>query len=84
MPTISNFYGIIILMHFLDNEHNPPHIHAVMAEMEASFVIADGRILNGMFPKRAQKLVREFINQYKIELMEMWETGKYYKLPPLE
>lgn len=84
MPTISNFYGIIILMHFLDREHNPPHIHAVMAEMEASFKLSDGRIMYGEFPKRAQRLVKEFIKKYKRELMEMWEKGNYAKLPPLE
>ena len=84
MPTISNFYGIIILMHFLDREHNPPHIHAVMAEREASFKISNGEIVNGVFPKRAHRLVKEFIKQNKNELMEMWETGNYHKLPPLE
>lgn len=26
MPTISKFYGIVILMYF-KNEHNPPHFH---------------------------------------------------------
>lgn len=84
MPTISNFYGIIILMHFLDKEHNPPHIHAVMAEREASFMIANGELLYGVFPRRAQKLVKEFIKNNRKELMEMWETGRYTKLPPLE
>ena len=29
MPEISRFYGIIIKMYFIDNEHNPPHIHAI-------------------------------------------------------
>jgi hypothetical protein len=29
MPTISYFYGIIIVMYLRNKEHNPPHIHAI-------------------------------------------------------
>ena len=29
MPVLSQFYGIIIRMYFLQSEHNPPHIHAI-------------------------------------------------------
>ena len=32
MPVLSRFYGIIIRMYFLQNEHNPPHIHAIYNE----------------------------------------------------
>ena len=32
MPTISRFYGILILMHLTQKEHNPPHIHAYYGE----------------------------------------------------
>ena len=28
MPTISSFYGIIIVMYLRNKEHNPPHNHA--------------------------------------------------------
>ena len=34
MPTISSFYGIIILMHLTSKEHNPPHIHANTENMK--------------------------------------------------
>ena len=84
MPTISYFYGIIILMHFWEKEHNPPHIHAVTPESEATFAISTGKMMRGELPTKAQKLVKEFIKKYQKELMEMWETGKYTKLPPLE
>jgi hypothetical protein len=44
MPIISMFYGIIIRMYLIDNQHhNLPHIHAKYAEFEASIGIADGR-----------------------------------------
>lgn len=29
MLEISRFYGIVIKMYYLSNEHNPPHIHAI-------------------------------------------------------
>jgi hypothetical protein len=83
MPTIASFYGIVIMMFLLDKEHNPPHIHAFYGEFEASFTINDGLILNGNFPKNGRKLVKQFVNRYKTELLEMWNTGNYKKLPPL-
>ena len=34
MPTISMFYGILILMYFYDNKkHNCPHIHAEIGQL---------------------------------------------------
>ena len=34
-------------------------------------------ILNGDFPNRAAKLVKEFIKIHQDELLDMWETGVY-------
>ena len=84
MPTISSFYGIIIVMYLRDKEHNPPHIHAITQDFDAPFSISTGEILDGFFPPKAKKLVKEFIFKYKKELEEMWETEQYVKLPPLE
>ena len=70
MPTIASFYGIIIMMFWLDKEHNPPHIHAFYGEFEASFTINDGLILNGVFPKNEKRLVKQFVNRYKSELLK--------------
>ena len=30
-----------------------------------------------------QALVKEFVMKYQKELLKMWETEKYFKLPPL-
>ena len=38
MPTIAEFYGIIIMM-FYRGEHNPPHFHAYYAEEEVAVEI---------------------------------------------
>ncbi len=83
MPTISSFYGIIIMMYLFDKEHNPPHIHAFYGEFDASFRIDNGEILEGIFPKNGVKLVKEFIHIYQNELQRMWDSGIYKKLPPL-
>lgn len=83
MPTISYFYGIVIVMYLRDKEHNPPHIHAITQDFDASFYIENGEIMEGVFPPKARALVKEFVQQYRNELEEMWETGRYKKLPPL-
>lgn len=84
MPTISSFYGIIIVMYLRNKEHNPPHIHAITADYDAPFLISTGELMEGEFPAKARAMVKEFIFKYKKELELMWETEKYVKLPPLE
>ena len=83
MPTISTFYGILILMNLTRKEHTPPHIHAIYGEYEALFAIEDGKILHGHFPNKGRALVQEFISLHKDELQKMWDTETYQKLPPL-
>ena len=84
MPTVSYFYGIIIVMYLRDKEHNPPHIHAITQDFDAPFSIETGEIMSGVFPRKARALVKEFIYKYQTELKEMWETGEYTKLPPIQ
>lgn len=84
MPTISNFYGIIIIMYLRNKEHNPPHINAITQDYAAPFLIETGDIMEGEFPRKAKMLVKEFVLKYKNELKEMWETENYRKLPPLD
>ena len=83
MPTISYFYGIIIVMYLRNKEHNPPHVHAITQDFDAPFLIESGEIMEGEFKKKEKSLVKEFILKYQNELLEMWETEKYKKLPPL-
>ena len=84
MPTISTFYGIVIMMYLRDKEHNPPHIHAFYGEKAASFYIANGEMIEGDLPARARKMVKEFVLKYQSELLTMWTTEKYKKLKGLE
>ena len=55
MPTISSFYGIIIMMFFAKREHNPPHIHAIYGECIGMFSLADGEMFEGDIPTKEQK-----------------------------
>ena len=39
MPVIARFYNIIVKMYYLEDEHNPPHIHARYNDREGIFNI---------------------------------------------
>lgn len=84
MPLISNFYGIMIKMYFQQNEHNPPHIHAIYGEYIGIIDIKSGKILEGNLPNKAVEMVKEWINQNKEDLLNMWYTQEFKKLPPLK
>ena len=88
MPIISMFYGIIIRMYLIDNQHhNLPPIHAKYAEFEASIGIEDGEILAGELPCKPLRLVQAWIELHRDELMADWEIAvsgeSPYKIAPL-
>ena len=82
MPEITRFYGIIIKLFFGD--HPPPHFHAVYGEYNALFSIEPLEMIEGDLPGRAEKMVLEWGEFYKSELMEMWKSQKFRKLSPLK
>lgn len=84
MPVLSRFYGIIIRMYFLQSEHDPPHIHAIYGEDVAAIDIQTCKVIEGALPKKAMELVVEWIMIHQKDLMEIWETQNFKKLPPLE
>ena len=83
MPEITRFYGIVIKMFFKPKEHEPSHIHALYGEYIGVFDIKTKEMTDGDLPKRAQELVREWLEQYADELQQMWESQQITKLPPL-
>ena len=83
MPEISRFYGIIIKMFFMQHEHNPPHIHALYGEYVSVINIATGEVIEGDLPGKALALVLEWLNLHRDELMAIWQTQNFKKLPPL-
>ena len=84
MPEISRFYGILIKMYF--NEHNPPHFHAEYQGYKVTITIKKG-IVEGKMPKRALKLIFEWLEIHQKELFENWNsieaTGDFNKIEPL-
>ena len=80
MPIIARFYSIIIKMYYIEDEHNPPHIHAKYNEYEGIFDIATGLMTHGYLPNNARRLVEEFINQYRERLLSMWENQDFEEL----
>ena len=88
MPIISMFYGIIIRMYLLDNQHhNLPHLHAKYAEFEASISLDEGVILAGDLPRKQLRLVQAWIELRRDELLADWELAvngeNPYKITPL-
>ncbi len=88
MPTISMFYGILILMYFYDNKkNNRPHIHAEYAECEASIAIEDGTVLSGSLPNAKLKLVQAWIEIHREDLLANWKLAvkgeSVFKIDPL-
>lgn len=79
MPEISRFFGIIYF-----NEHEPSHIHCVYGGKESVYNLRDMKFDDNNFSSRAQRLVIEWAEQYRYQLLEMWFTKEIKKLPPLE
>jgi len=85
MPEVSSFYGIVIYMYM--SEHNPPHFHVKYQGYEAIITIKDG-VITGSLPRRALRLVYEWLDQHQDELMENWErlgrSDAPLKIEPLQ
>lgn len=85
MPEISRFLGIVIAMFYRD--HAPPHFHAIYGEYEMTVDIETG-VIHGDFPKRAVRLVFEWLDLHKEELHKDWHLAEanrpLKKIAPLE
>ena len=68
-------------------DHVPAHFHAVYGEYEITVEIESG-VVHGDFPKRALRLVLEWLDLHKEELLEDWrlaaERRPLHRVPPLE
>jgi len=76
MPVVSRFYGLVIFMNY--REHNPPHFHAKYQGYEVSVEIESG-IVKGQMPTRALKLLFEWAELHKSELLENWKLAEEMK-----
>ncbi len=82
MPVIARFYGIVIKMYF--REHGAPHFHAIYGEYNGVFDMQSLEMIEGDLPPRAERMVREWAEKYRTELLAMWNTQGMKKLPGLE
>ena len=69
------------------SEHGVPHFHAVYGEYEISVEVESGKI-HGQFPPRALRLVLEWANLHREELIENWQLARQgqplRRIAPLE
>lgn len=84
MPIISTFYGLIIKMFFMQSEHNPPHIHVIYGEYVGIINIKTLEMIEGDLPNRALSMVKEWVKEHQYELLNIWNTQEFKKLPPLK
>jgi len=76
MPVISIFYGIAILMYYVDDKrHKRPHIHVRYQGQEAVVAIPDGKVLEGSIKGSKMKLVQAWIEIHKEDLMTDWDLA---------
>ncbi len=73
MPIVSIFFGIVIRMYH--REHGPPHFHAMYQGFEALILIADGTVLAGSLPRKALRIVQDWAEAHRAELMANWQKG---------
>jgi hypothetical protein len=74
MPTISIFFGFVVQMYWRD--HPPPHVHVFYQGYEALFAIETGDVIVGEMPTAARRIVRQWIDRRRPELLENWERGR--------
>lgn len=73
MPELSRFLGIVINMYY--REDAPAHFHAEYGEYEITGEIESG-VVTGRFPRRALRLVLEWLALYKEEWVENWRFAQ--------
>jgi hypothetical protein len=82
VPRISSFYGIVIKMYFSEVRHEGrPHFHAAYGGDEAVFDIERLELITGKLPRRAKKLVLEWVRAHQEELRENWALAREHGLP---
>jgi hypothetical protein len=86
VPTISQFFGIVIRMYF--DDHAPPHFHAIYAGKEAALSVDTLAVLEGHLPRRALSLVLEWASLHRAELSDNWGRVERHEplkpVPPLD
>lgn len=72
MPRLSEFFGIIIYIRFLD--HNPPHFHAEYQNDKVTIEIENGKV-KGEMSERALRLILEWLSIHRDEIKQAWNKA---------
>lgn len=73
MPRISEFYGISVYVYYKD--HAPPHVHVYYQDDEAIVQISDGQVLEGRIPRRARRLIEDWIDLHREAIHRCWDDA---------
>ena len=73
MPELCRFHGITIFMNYRD--HEPPHFHARYGDQEVLVEVETG-IVEGRMSKRALRLLFEWSELHRDELLENWARAR--------
>ena len=89
MPTISMFYGILVLMFYRDNrQHHLPHIHVRYQGNEAVIAIEDASVLGGTLAPKQLRMVQAWVEIHREELVVDWELAvngdEPFRIAPLQ
>jgi hypothetical protein len=86
MPSVCQFFGIMIYMYY--NDHSPPHFHAEYAGSEVLIDIQTLRAISGNILRRAHAMAIEWADRNRTELMANWERvrngDRLMQIEPLE
>jgi hypothetical protein len=58
------------------NDHQPPHFHATYGEQEALILIGSGDLYEGNLSRRGLRLVQEWEELHRGELLANWELAR--------
>lgn len=68
----------------MGSEHNPPHFHVMYGGYNAVIDIRTLEMIEGDLPAKGLVMVKDWARQYQPELLDIWTTQNFRKLPPLE
>jgi Domain of unknown function (DUF4160) len=74
VPTISQFFGILIRMYYED--HEPAHFHAEHQGQHGKFDFDGGLIVGNIRSRTALRLIKEWALLHQAELNANWEHMK--------
>jgi hypothetical protein len=83
MPEITRFDGMVIKMYLRGREHNPPHIHVLYKDYNGVIDLNTMMLDEGDLPSNRLERVIAWASLHQDELLEMWNSQKFKKLPPL-